>query len=441
MATLLIESCRMLRDDELTTANILIEDGSIRRISKLPPSSRPDTKIDASRLIAIPGLIDVHVHLRDMELAYKETFETGTQAAAVGGFTTVLDMPNTKPPTTNRDRLAEKISKAKGRIYSNVGFQAALVEDSAELRAMAKEGAIAFKLYLNKALETFDAADDNALRKALHAARDAGAMVTVHAEDGVAIHAIQEKIKAEGVGSVRDFLKAHKPEFEVSAVRRILEFSKNHGLRVHICHISTPDGVRLVRKSGIATCEATAHHLLINDRIFLKQGTKAICVPPIRCEAYRRKLWSMFAKGAVEILASDHAPHTMEEKTKVDAWEAAPGVPGLETSLPVLHTQVARSALSLRRLVDAAATLPARIFGLPRKGKLAVGYDADIVLLDPKAKTKIEPSNFLTMARYSPFAGMRCVGRAAYTIVNGSVVAQEGRIVGPAAGNIVKRAD
>jgi len=431
----------MLRDDELTTANILIEDSSIQKISKLPPSNRPDTKIDASRLIAIPGLIDVHVHLRDMELAHKETFETGTQAAAAGGFTTVLDMPNTKPPTINRDRLAEKISKAKGRIYSNVGFQAALVEDPAELRAMSKEGAIAFKLYLNKALETFDAADDNSLRKALDAARDARAMVTVHAEDGVAIHAIQEKSRAEGRGSVRDFLEAHKPEFEVSAVRRILELSKNHALRVHICHISTPEGVRLVRKNGIATCEATAHHLLANDRIFLKQGTRAICVPPIRREAYRRKLWSMFAKGWVDILASDHAPHTLEEKTKTNAWEAAPGLPGLETTLPVMHTQVARNAISLRRLVDATATLPAKIFGLHRKGRLAVGFDADIVLLDPKAKIKIEPSNFFSMAKYSPFAGMRCVGRAAYTIVNGSIVAEGGRIIGPAAGSIVRRTD
>ncbi len=140
----------------------------------------------------------------------------------------------------------------------------------------------------------------------------------------------------------------------------------------------------------------------------------------------------------MDILASDHAPHTLEEKTKDNAWDAASGVPGLETSLPVMFTQVSLGKLSLRRLVDATATLPARLFRLSRKGELKEGYDADIVLVDPKAKTRITPESFQSKAKYSPFKGYRCVGMAAYTIVNGTLVAERGRIVGPAVGRVTK---
>ena len=146
----------------------------------------------------------------------------------------------------------------------------------------------------------------------------------------------------------------------------------------------------------------------------------------------------MFCDGTVDILASDHAPHTLEEKTASNAWKAASGVPGLETSLPVLFTQVARGKITLKRLVDATSTIPARIFRLKRKGVLREGFDADIVLVDPKAKLRIKPEEFVSKAKYSPFKGQLCVGRAAYTIVNGTLVAERGRIVGPAAGKIVK---
>ena len=436
LSSILIESAKILIDDELTTAHLFLEDGKIKRISKLPPAQTPDLKINASGLIAMPGMIDAHVHLRDLEYAYKETFETGTKAAAVGGFTTVLDMPNTRPPTISNKALLEKITHARGRLFANVGFQAALVDDATELMNMRRSGAVAFKLYLNKTLETFDSSTDKKLLHALQAAKVCNVLVTVHAEDGAAIRAIRERSEADGKTTIRDFLRGHTPAIEIAAVRRILAMTKRLGVRAHVCHITTRDAVELVRKTPRTTCEASAHHLLLNQSIFNAQNTLAICVPPIRSELNRRALWRLFCMGKVDILASDHAPHTLEEKTSTNAWNAASGVPGLETSLPLMLTQVFSGKLSLRRLMEATTALPAKIFQLKNKGTLAEGFDADIVLADPKVRFKIRPEAFLSKAKYSPFKGVSSVGKAAYTIVNGTLVAENGAIVGPPAGTV-----
>ena len=420
----------------MATVHILLENGKIRKISRTR-TIQADNKINAKGLIVIPGLIDAHVHLRDMELSYKETFETGTKAAAAGGFTTVIDMPNTKPPTTSSVRLDEKKAKAEGRLFANIAFQGALIQDSKELQRMKEHGAIAFKLYLNKALETFDSANDTELRNAFLSAKNADVLVTVHAEDGDAIRNHQRASIRAGKTSINAFLRAHPPKYEVKEVRRILKLSKELAVRVHICHTSVPEAVQFIRRAPGATCEATPHHLFLNHSIFKKQGTLAICVPPIRSEQDRSGLWRCFKKGQIDILASDHAPHTIEEKT-LEVWKAASGVPGLETSLPLLLTQFSRGTLSLSRLIDATSTLPAKIFRLPNKGRLEEGFDADIVIVDPKAKTRINSANFLSKAKYSPFDGMRCKGAVAYTILNGEVVAQNGNIVGSSNGRIVK---
>jgi dihydroorotase len=439
LPSILIESAKLLIGDELTTAHMLLEDGVIKRISKRPIGEAADLKIDAAGLIALPGMIDAHVHLRDLELSYKETFETGTWAASAGGFTTVLDMPNTRPPTISRDALLEKMSRAKGRLFANVGFQGALVNDSTVVSDMTNAGAIAFKLYLNKSLETFDSSNDDKLRQAFRAAKECNAIVTVHAEDGDDVQHARERCMAQGKTTVRDFLSGHTPTMELSAVRRALGIAKRLGVRIHVCHITVPEAVRLVRKTPNATCEATAHHLLLNQSVFKKHKTLALCVPPVRSEQNRRVLWRLFSTGKVDILASDHAPHTLEEKSVTNAWNAASGVPGLETSLPVLFTQVSRGRISLRRLIEATAAVPAKIFRLAHKGVLREGFDADVVLVDPKVKTRVRPVEFLSKAKYSPFEGVRCRGRAAYTIVNGTLVAERGVIVGPPAGKVVKR--
>ena len=438
MSSILIESAKVIVHDEFTTAHLLLEDGVIKGITKLKPSIRADETIPASRLIALPGLIDAHVHLRDMELKYKETFRTGTQAAAAGGYTTVIDMPNTQPPTVNVTRLTEKMARAQGRIFTNIAFQCALIPELDEIIKMKQQGAVAFKLYLNKSLETFNSSDKPRLRLALQAAKRSNALVTIHAEDGDAIKKVQAECAASGKLSISDFLSAHSPSVEVEAVKSILDLCKSLNVRSHICHITTPQAVRLVRASRNSTCEATAHHLLLDHSALKRFGTKAICVPPIRRAEYRRKLWKLFVKGEVDILASDHAPHTLQEKVAEDAWKAASGVPGLETSLQVMLTQVWKGRLTLSRLIQASSTLPAMIFRLQGKGRLQTGYDADIVLIDPKVRNTIESDKFLSKAKYSPFEGMKCRGKVVYTIVNGNIAYQNGKVADAAVGRIVR---
>lgn len=438
MPSILIESVKLVIHDELTTAHLLLEDGVIKRISKLKPFTRAEETIPANRLIALPGLIDAHVHLRDMQLAYKETFQTGTRAAAAGGYTTVIDMPNTQPPTTSAARLAEKMAKAQGRIFTNIAFQCALTPELSESIKMKQQGAVAFKLYLNKSLETFNSSDDPKLRLALQAAKLSNALVTIHAEDGDAIKKVQTECIASDRLTIRDFLRAHKPSVEVAAVKSILKLCNSLNVQTHICHITTPQAVRLVRASRNSTCEATAHHLLLDHSAFKRYGTRAICVPPIRRTEYRRELWNLFVKGEVDILASDHAPHTLHEKATENAWKAASGVPGLETSLQVMLTQVSKGRLSLSRLIQAGSTLPAMIFKLRRKGRLQTGYDADIVLIDPKSRNTIQTDKFLSKAKYSPFEGLKCRGKAVYTIVNGNVVYQNGKVADAPVGRILR---
>jgi len=438
MPSILIESVKLIVHDELTTAHLLLEDGVIKRITKIKPSIRADETIPASRLIALPGLIDAHVHLRDMELAYKETFQTGTQAAAAGGYTTVIDMPNTQPPTTNAARLTEKMARAQERIFSNIAFQCALVPELGEMLKMKQQGAVAFKLYLNKSLETFNSSDEPRLRLALQAAKLSNALVTIHAEDGDAIRKVQTKCMASGRFTIKDFLRAHPPSVEVAAVKSILKLCNSLNVRTHICHITIPQAVRLVCASRNSTCEATAHHLLLDDSASKRHGTRAICVPPIRRGEYRRELWNLFVKGKVDVLASDHAPHTLHEKLAENVWKAASGVPGLETSLQIMLTQVSKGRLSLSRLIQAGSTLPAMVFGLGRKGRLQTGYDADIVLIDPKARNTIEAANFLSKAKYSPFEGMKCRGKAVYTIVNGNIAYRDGKVADTPVGRILR---
>jgi dihydroorotase len=413
-----------------------VKDGKINRISKLRLNQSVDLKIDAKGLLALPGFIDAHVHLRDLELSYKETFETGTRAAAGGGFTTVIDMPNTKPPTVSNTRLAEKKQKAEGRLFTNLAFQGALLQDSTELRKMKDQGAVEFKLYLNKTLGTFDSSKDSELRQAFAAAKDVNALVTVHAEDGDAIRKSQQTSMRLEKRTIQDFLRAHAPRFETSEIHRILKLSADSGARIHICHVSVPESVQAIRKAPRATCEVTPHHLLLNHSIFKSQGTRAVCVPPIRNEKDRRRLWTFFSRGKIQMLASDHAPHTLEEKTS-NVWGSPPGIVGLETSLPLMFSQIVKGRLSLKRLVDAAATSPARIFQLRGKGRLEKGFDADIILVNPKKTTTIRAANFNSKAKFSPFEGTKCKGDVSYTIVNGQIVAHERTIVGSACGRIL----
>jgi len=428
-----ITDAKILLGDDLVEGGISIQDGRIKKIGRKALMGKPEKRIDGKGLIAVPGLIDAHVHLRDMELAYKEDFSSGTLAAAAGGFTTVLDMPNTKPQTDSSERLLEKIDRARSAIHVNVGFYATLADSANQLRRMADAGAIAFKLYMNDPDTKAWHRDKERLVSSLEECGSLGLRVACHAEVGSRILKTQEDCQTWGRNSPRDFLKAHAPAFEVEAVRTIIRLARRARSKVHICHVSTQQALRdlsRARRKGVpVTCEVTPHHLLLDREDLNQKGGLAVMVPPLRKRSDARALWRSTLRGQVEMVVSDHAPHTVEEKTAPDIWTVRPGIPGLETTLPLLLTRVHRGEVSLPQLVRLLAGNPAKIFGLKKKGCLATGMDGDVVLINPKEPFRIDSSRFYSKARFSPFDGFECVGRPMMTIVSGCVVYDRGEIV------------
>jgi len=433
-STLVLEGCRVWTPTGLVTASVLICEGRIARIGHHLPGNAGET-LRVRGLVAFPGMIDAHVHLRDLDLSYKEDFTSGTAAAAAGGFTTVLNMPNTIPPTDSATRLDEKIERARRKILTNVGFHVAAVPKAAEVTRMSMLGAYSLKLYMPKPISPLNIQDDKTILTLLQSSVKSDIGVTVHAEDQSVIR--RPDIKESG--SFIELAKGRPEQAELQAVDRILRLAAKDGSYVHLAHLTLPSSIVAPRNYRHASTEVTPHHVLLSEKTIKKEKWKAWMVPPLRSERVRKNLLALLSKGLVTMIASDHAPHTIEEKRGAVA-ESPPGVPGLETTLPLMLTLVTRKILSMELLVQLLSSNPAHVFNLPRKGRLAKGFDADIVLVDLKRKTRIRPERFHSKAKYSPFENMTVQGRVHTTIVGGSVVLQDGDIVGkPGSGRVMKR--
>ncbi|TMI58895.1 dihydroorotase [Candidatus Bathyarchaeota archaeon] len=433
LPSLLIRDAHIWTKNDTTRGSILVEQGKIRRIAR-NITERADGEILAQRLLVLPGLIDGHVHLRDMKLSYKEDFTTGTAAAAAGGFTSVIDMPNSLPPTDSAERLRERAERASGKILVNVGFHSAALNDYDEVRAMKSAGAFSMKLYMPSPIASLDIDDDKVVIQVLNAAKQASLLLTVHAEDAT---------KFPMTGEIRTFaemVRLRRGIAETSAVRRILRLQRPIGCRVHFCHISLPSSLSAIsnRSSGHVSSEVTPPHTLLSQNQVKRLGWKAWMLPPLRSHKDTRKLFRAMKMGIPTTMATDHAPHTVKEKARTPR-KSSPGIPGLETALPLMLTMVNKGKLSLGRLVSLLATNPAKVFDLRSKGRLENGADGDLVLVDLKKRGRIDPDKFFSKAHYSPFEGWKTQGVVHTTIVNGLVVYREGEITGePGIGKVLK---
>lgn len=433
-SSLLVQGCRVWTRTGLRKASILIIDGKIARIARSIPKDG-FLLLRANGKVALPGMIDAHVHLRDMELSYKEDFTTGTNAAAAGGFTTVLDMPNTKPATDSPQRFMEKIVRAEGRIVTNVGFHVAAVPDALEIQEMSRLGAYSIKLYMPRPISPMEI-NDGTLLRLFNSSKLAGLPVTIHAED---VRQIQTVDKDEPHSP--ELLASRRPEkAETDAVERTLSLSAESKCRVHFCHLTLASSILSTRKYGPnATSEVTPHHMLLSTRTLASKGWRAWMVPPLRGETARLGLLAQVSKGSVDIIASDHAPHTIKEKTST-VLDPPPGIPGLETTIPLMLTLVNKDLISLPRLINMCANRPAQIFGLHTKGALKVGFDGDVTIVDMKAKGRVRAAAFFSKARFTPFEGMPTIGKVESTIVNGAVVFEHNEIVADAgSGRVLRR--
>lgn len=430
---------------DIVDCSIAVDEGKIFKIGKETNMPKADEKMDLHNLLVLPGVVDSHVHLRDEEKAYKETFFTGTAAAAAGGVTTVLDMPNNTPVTMSAQTLRNRMQIAKRSVLVNVGFYSEFPTNLAEMKKIAAEGAVGFKLFMGEQVGGLNIDDDEALEEALKKTGEVNVPVAVHAEDHQLLKEVKEKLKLAKRHDIAAFLKAHSERVEFAAIKRLLDINAPVGNRIHVCHLSTEKGLNAVAEEKKAdqkvTCEVTPHHILLTKDIYENLDTKTVTLPPLRSRENVEALWRGITDGTVDSIGSDHAPHSLEDKDADSIWDVKAGVPGLETTLPLMLTMVHKNRLSLNRAVQLLAEKPAEIFSLSDRGCLEQGKNADFVVVDFNQRFKIDASKFQSKAKFSPFNNWEVQGKPVKTFVNGQLVMDEQDIVTkPGSGRVVRRA-
>ncbi len=413
-------------------ADVGVKDG---RIAGIGVTGDAGETIDCAGLDVLPGVIDSQVHFREPGLETKEDLESGSRSAVLGGVTAVFEMPNTKPNTDSAEAVADKLARAHHRMWCDhafyVGATTANAEALAELERL--PGTAGVKIFMGSSTGSLLVAEDEHLARVL---RSGSRRVAIHAEDEQRMIA-REGERVEGDPSSHPVWR--DDESAILATRRILRIARETGRRIHILHITTPDELALIAQNkDIATCEVTPQHLtLAGEEAYPRLGTYAQMNPPIRSGAHRDGLWHYLRQGVPDVLGSDHAPHTIEEKART--YPATPsGMPGVQTLLPLMLNHVAEGRLTLQHLIELTSAGPQRVFGLRNKGRIALGYDADFTIVDLKARWTIEESWLASRCGWSPFTGMALTGKPLGTIIRGNRVMWEGSLAASAIGEPVR---
>lgn len=415
-------------------ADLAVRDGRIARIGGLAGAAAAE-EMDVRGLHVLPGVIDSQVHFREPGLEHKEDLSTGTAAAALGGVTAIFEMPNTSPSTTTAEALADKLHRAKGRAWVDHAFFLGAADDNvghlAEWERM--PGCAGVKVFMGSSTGSLLVEDEHVLRRVLEAGRR---RVAVHCEDEARLRARK--------GEAREGQPATHPVWRDAetarlATERLLRLARAAKRRVHVLHVTTAEEMDLLAQHrDLASVEVTPQHLtLAAPEAYERLGTLAQMNPPIRDEAHRAALWRAVEQGVVDVIGSDHAPHTLEEKAK--PYPQSPsGMTGVQTLVPVMLDHVHAGRLSLARFVDLTSAGPARIYGIAGKGRIAAGYDADFTVVDLKARRRITNLWIASRCGWTPFDGMTVTGWPLATIIRGRPVMREDQLLGDAAGAPVR---
>jgi dihydroorotase len=427
-------------------ADVGIRRGKIACLAgDLAPSQGEDV-YDAAGLYVLPGIIDAHVHFRDPGLTHKEDFASGSAAAAYGGLTMVADMPNTVPATAGVRDFREKAGIAGGKSYIDFGLFAAMTGDNVgELEGLAGEGVLGFKVFLGSSVGGLAAPGPGSLLEGMGKTGSLGLRIAFHAEDNELNGYFTGICRAAGADDPALLAGARPAVSEAASIARVLLFSEYTGTPVHICHVSSKLGVDLIRRAkgrGIpVSAETCPQYLFLDEGDYRRLGTRMKVYPPIRGAEDREALWRGLGDGAIDMIATDHAPHTAEEKDR-SLWEALSGIMGVETSVPLLLTAVNQGRLSLNDYARLASAAPARIWGLyPQKGSFALNTDADFTIVDMNRAGVIRNGDLHSKNNSSPFEGFRTLGSPRAAIVRGRIVMKDGVLLGNAGyGRLVRPA-
>jgi dihydroorotase len=430
-ADLVIHSGKVVSPDSVIDASIAIKDGHILAIGAADAMPPARETFDASGLHVLPGAIDVHVHFRDPGYPHKEDWESGTAAAAFGGVTTVFDMPNTIPPTGTADILADKQKIAAAKAHVDFGLYGLLGEDTIEhVPALVEGGVIGFKLYMGNTFGKIPSPSTGAMLEAFEVVAATGKRVSLHAETNDIMERRQKRLMAAGIHDQFAHLAARPAVVALEAVSRAAILAEWTGARIHILHISSADELRPLREAkarGVdITGETCPHYLLLSTDDYTRVPGVIAVNPPVREARNREPLWTALLDGTIDLIATDHAPHTPEEKTRNDIWTVDCGFPGVETQMPLMLTEMNAGRMSVCDYVRMSAYNPARIWGLyPRKGTLAPGAEADIALVDLSREHIIRDAEIQSRSKISPWDGRRIKGLPLHTLVRGRFVMKD----------------
>ncbi|MCB8836038.1 dihydroorotase [Aurantimonas sp. VKM B-3413] len=419
----------VVNQDGAGLRDIGIAGGRIAAIGTLDPSSAGEV-IDCSGLTIMPGVIDSQVHFREPGAEHKEDLETGSRAAVLGGVTCVFEMPNTNPLTTSEEALADKVRRGRHRMHCDfafwVGGTRENAADVAELERL--PAAAGIKVFMGSSTGSLLVEDDAGVAEILKRTRRRAAF---HSEDEFRLRdRLGERIENDPRSHPvwRDEIAA------LQCTQRLVRIAEETGARIHVLHISTAEEIEfLAGHKRNATCEATPHHLTMTADDYERLGTRLQMNPPVREACHRDGVWRGIADGVVDVLGSDHAPHTLEEKAK--PYPQSPsGMTGVQTLVPIMLDHVANNRLSLARFVDLTSAGPQRIFGLAKKGRVALGYDADFTIVDLKREATITNDWIGSRSQWTPYDGKRVTGWPVGTFVRGRKVMWDGEIVEGAQG-------
>lgn len=415
-------------------ADIGAREGRIVRVGDLGRASAGEV-FDARGLTVMPGVIDSQVHFREPGLEWKEDLQTGATAAVLGGVTSVFEMPNTEPATTTPEALADKLARAAGRMSCDHAFYVGGTHDNAaELGELERlPGCCGVKVFMGASTGSLLVPDDAGVADIL---RHVNRRAAFHSEDE---YRLAERRPLARAGDWTSHPEVRDAESAIRSTRRLVGIARRLGKRIHVLHVTTAEEIDfLADNKDVASVELTPQHLTLTaPEAYERLQGFAQMNPPIRGVEHQAALWRAIGMGVADVLGSDHAPHTREEKAR--PYPASPsGMPGVQTLLPVMLTHVAAGRLSLERLVDLTSHGPQRVFGIAGKGRMAEGWDADLTIVDLRARWTVSHADMATRSGWTPFDGLEAQGRPVATLVRGRTVMRDGEVTAPGLGAPVR---